>query len=213
VTATAASPLQRTLNAVFTFHDIFFRPFDARTPRVRSELAVSIPSRGWRAYRADDATYRFSTLAWEASAPATFDLLVQCLAGDYASYEPLSVALPLAVPTPPTAASFLITKPLWPTTSFRPSSGETYVTGMISHPTLNVSGLRVVLSAGAPDPLAPYTYTDARGGFLFRLPFVGGAAAIGMSIDVHDGVTPVNVSPAGVVVTPGRPNRFVFARS
>jgi hypothetical protein len=200
------------------FHDIFFRPFDDRTPRVRSALEVSIPERSWLAYyAASDATYRFSAVDWEAPLPSTLAVVVRSIDGDYASYEPLTITLPLAIPSPPLASSFLIHRPLWPTSAFRPIAGETAISGMITHPTLKISGLRVVMYSGAPDPLSPYTYTDAAGGFLFRLPYLGAASSavptIPMSIDVRDGVTPVVVSPASAVVTLGRQNRFVFVRS
>jgi hypothetical protein len=177
---------------------------------VRVPLAVSIPARAWPArYAETDATYRF--LVTDADLPAgTFAVAVTAPGGEYVSWEPIAVQLPppgLAHAPPLRAGDFLVTRPLWPTPRLRLPPAETAVVGrVVSASAAPVAGLRVALfkPPGAP-PAAPYTRTDARGEFLFRLPHLRGSASGGVVVskaavaaEVRDASNnPLAVTPAG----------------
>lgn len=212
--------LRRSLAAVYRFYDIFYLPFDGAVPPVRSPLAVSIPSLRWHALWAEnDATYRFSALTLTKSAPIATQMAVEVVAqnGDYVNHEPIKLDLPLPLSTPPRSDDFLLCRALWPTTAFRPPPGETAVRGQICGAGA-LGGLRVVMAEGATPPLdgdGPYTFTDARGEFLFRFPRQKGPPRdnITLHIQVSEGGLPVAITPATVSAVYGTTNLCQFQRT
>lgn len=212
--------LQRTLSAVYRFYDAFFYPIDDRTPPVTSPLDVSIPSFSWSALRAaDDFTYRFSALTLTQPAPSGPNLAVQVVApgGDYVSFEPIVLALPLPLSTPPKRADFLISKPLWPTTAVRPPDGETAVRGYLRSNTAQpVADLKVQMWLGAvlvPPPGTPFSRSNANGDFLFRFPLLKGVPGqtVSISIRLSDGA--IAVSPASLSIVLGQTQIIEFQRT
>ena len=230
--------LQRSLAAVYWFHDVFY-PLDAFTPPIDVPLDVWIPLlkphqvgdkseidrttgqpvHRWSALRAEnDFTYRFSALTLTQPAP-TGALAVQVTApgGEYVSFDPIVLTLPLLVPSPPQRSSYLIAKPLWPTTALRPPGGETAVRGHISSPTAQpVADLTVEMwlgSAPVPPPGTPFTRSNTSGDFLFRFPLVKGApgAPLPVRIRLSGGVIPV--SPASLSIAVGRTQIIPFQRT
>jgi hypothetical protein len=219
----SASPSTRVLGAVVTFRDVFYLPFNDDTPLVRARLDVSIPARKWRAsFSENDATYRFS-MAGEPVPTGTFDVQVDVRDDTYAHFEPFQLTLPVTPSAPPRASDFLVVKPLWPTRRFRVPRGETAVVGQLHHPTLPTAGLRVrMFPAGPPPPVAPYTYTDAQGGFLFRFPRLDTAvlptppqkvATVELQVEVTDGGAPVAVTPSTFAVLLGMTQFMAFTRT
>jgi hypothetical protein len=208
-TPLVAPLLQRTLLAVYRFYDVFFYPIQDRTTPVNSPLEVSVPSTGQVALRSDgDFTYRFSAVTLTQPAPVGVDLAVQVVAtdGDYASFEPILLTLPLPLSTPPVRGDFLIPTPLWPTVAYRPPSGETAVRGAVRSPTAQpVAGLKVEVWPGAsplPPAGTPYTRTNANGDFLFRFPLLKGTAGTSLTagIRLEGGAVPVTPSSTSIVL-------------
>jgi hypothetical protein len=188
---------------------------------VRSPLSVTIPQLRLTAFRSErEATYRFQVT--NADVPTgPVDVAVSSLLQDYASFEPITVTLPIVPSTPPLRNDFLVTRSLWPTRRLALPPGETAVRGRVvpAAPGLAVAGLRVVLSVGPPPVDAPYTYTDAQGEFLFRLPtlvaeVVGGVVDTTetLTVTVSDGGA-VTVAPATFTVTLGQVQFQQFTRS
>jgi hypothetical protein len=188
---------------------------------VRSPLSVTIPLLGLTAFRSEqEATYRFQ--ATNAEVPTgSVSVIVSSLLQDYASFEPITVSLPIIPGTPPLRNDFLVTRSLWPTRRLALPPGETAVVGRVvpAAPGLSVAGLRVVLSVGPPPLDAPYAYTDAHGEFLFRLPtlvaqLVGGVVSTTetLTITASDGGA-VTVAPATFTVTLGQVQFQQFTRS
>jgi hypothetical protein len=192
---------------------------------VRVPLAVSIPARRWPALRvATDATYRF--LVTNAAVPAgVFNVAVTAPDEEYVNWEPFTVQLPRPVvphPLPVRASDFLIARTLWPTPRLRLPPAETAVLGLIRNGAAQpVAGLRVALfKPPGPAPPAPYTRTDARGTFLFRLPLLRGSVAganvvstASLAIEVRDaGNNPLPVNPPGPQEVPlGKVSVLTFA--
>jgi hypothetical protein len=196
--------LRRSLAAAYRFCDIFHAPFDRTTPPVTAPLTVTIPALRWTALPVDDdATYRFSASTLTEPAPSGGPLAIAVTSSDgsYVNFEPISVTLPLAVSSPPVRSDYLVVKPLWPTRLFRVPTGETALHGSIRSTTLPVAGLKVTMYATpSPPPGGPYTYTDARGDFLFRFPLLAAAGDTAtLTIDVSDG-SPVAISPSSIVL-------------
>jgi hypothetical protein len=212
--------LQRTLSAVYRFYDAFFYPIDDRTPPVASSLDVSIPSLGWSALRAGgDFSYRFSALTLTRPAPGGANLAVQVIAagGDYASFEPILLTLPLPLSTPPKRADFLIATPLWPTTALRPPGGETVVRGLIRSSTAQpIADLKIQMWIGAaplPPPGTPFTRSNANGDFLFRFPLLKGVPGqnVLVNIQLSDGAVPV--APGALSIVLGQTQIIEFQRN
>jgi hypothetical protein len=201
--------LQRTLSAVFRFYDAFFYPLDDRVAPIRSPLDVSIPGLRWRAVRGDDFTYRFSASTLTQPAPAGANLAVQVAAsgGDYASFEPILLTLPLPLSVPPSRADFLLPTRLWPTVALRPPEGETAVRGQIRSGTAQpVADLKVEMwpgPAATPPAGTPYTRTNAAGDFLYRFPRLKGAAGSTLSLNVRLNGGAVAVSPSSLAIVAG----------
>ena len=212
--------LQRTLTAVYRFYDAFFYPLDDHTPPVTTLLDVSIPSYNWSAFRSTaDFTYRFSALTLTQPAPSGLNLAVQVVApgGNYVSFEPIVLALPLPLSTPPKHADFLIAQPLWPTTAVRPPAGETAVRGHIRSSTAQpVADLKVQMWLGAvpvPPPGTPFTRSNAHGDFLFRFPLLKGAPGqpVSISLRLSDGA--ITVAPASLSIVLGQTQLIEFQRA
>ncbi len=217
------SPIfQRSLSAVFTFYDAFLYPPGSSqppdpTPLVGSPLGVSIPSLQWQAAAADDGSYRFSALTLTQPAPGGANLAVQVDAplGDYLSFDPITITLPLPISSPPLRSDFLIPTKLWPTVAFRPPSGETAVRGIIASPTAQpVSNLKIEMWLGAgPAPGSPYTFTNLNGEFLFRFPLFQSASGqtTQANIQINSGAIPV--LPAAPTVLIGATQILQFQRT
>ncbi|MDR3698757.1 MAG: hypothetical protein P4L56_03920 [Candidatus Sulfopaludibacter sp.] len=211
--------LQRTLSAVYRFHDAFFFPIDDTTPPITSPLQVSIPSLRWSANRSEeDFTYRFSALTLAQPAPGGVNLAVQvtALAGDYTSFEPIELTLPLPLSVPPQRADFLIPTPLWPTAAVRPGDGETAVRGQIqSAGALPVSGLNVEMWPGpspTPPPGTPFTVSDAVGQFVYRFPRLKGPAGSVQFFNISLNSGAIAVTPASLPVVLGVTQTILFQR-
>jgi hypothetical protein len=212
--------LQRTLSAVYRFYDAFLFPVAATTPPVSSALEVSIPSLQWTALRVHtDATYRFSALTLKRPAPNAVNLPVQVLApgGDYVSFVPILLTLPVAVSIPPTQADFLIPTPLWPTMVVRPPDGETAVRGAITSPTSQpVAGLTIEMWTGGspvPPPSTPFTRSNAAGEFLFRFPLLKGTPGTPLAVRIRLNAGAIPVLPAALSVVFGTTQIVHFART
>jgi hypothetical protein len=200
--------LLRTLAAVYFFYDVFY-PFDDRVQPITVSLDVSIPELGWQALRSDDDfTYRFSALTQPA--PVGTNLAVQVVAseGDYVSFEPTLLTLPLPLSVPPSRADFLIPTPLWPTVAVRPPVGETAIRGQIQSATMQpVADLKVEMWPGpdpTPPPGTPYTRTNATGDFLYRFPWLKWTpqpSTISINARLNDGA--VAVSPSSLSIQLG----------
>jgi hypothetical protein len=212
--------LQRTLSAALRFYDVFHYPIDDSTPPVASPLDVSIPSLQWHAWRIGaDLTYRFSALTTTRPAPNGANLAVQVTAlnGDYVSFEPILLTLPLPLSAPPRRTDFLIAQPLWPTTALRPLDGETGVRGLIRSSTAQpVADLKVVMWVGGaplPPPGTPFTRSAENGDFLFRFPLLKGTPGqtVSIAIQLSDGA--VQVSPASLPILLGRTQIIEFQRN
>jgi hypothetical protein len=210
--------LQRSLAAVYWFHDVFY-PLDAFTPPIAVPLDVAIPTVKWSALRVEsDSTYRFSALTLTQPAP-TGALTVQVSApgGEYVSFDPIVLTLPLLVPTPPQRSSFLIVKPLWPTTALRPPAGETAVRGHIISPTAQpVADLEVEMwlgNAPVPPPGTPLTRSNASGDFLFRFPLLKGAPGAPLTVSIRLSGGAIPVSPASLSIALGQTQIITFQRT
>jgi len=211
--------LQRSLAAVYRFHDAFFAPFNDTTPPVTSPLEVSIPSLQWTALRVEaDSTYRFSSSTLTEPPPSGVNLPVQVVAtlGDYISFDPILLTLPRPLSFPVQPSDFLIPMPLWPAVAFRPAGSETAVRGQIRSATAQpVANLTVEMwTGGAPVPPAgtPFTRSDVNGEFLYRLPLLKGTVgtAVPFSIRLNGGA--VAVSPATPSIMFGRTQIILFDR-
>ena len=222
--------LQRSLAAVYRFYDAFFDPVDDHTPLIDLPLEVTIPSLRWRALRVpSDRTYRFSWLTLTQPAPsnvpsppqpASFAVEVSDPGGDYvnlADAAAMAISLPLPLSVPPRASDFLITKPLWPTPSFRPPPGETILRGTVSSPTAQpVAGLKVEIWLGAaPTPPAgtPFTRTDANGDFLYRLPLLKGSPGDTLMAHIQLNGGAVTVTPDTLPILIGHSRIIPFLRT
>jgi hypothetical protein len=193
--------LQRTLSAVYWFYDVFFYPPDDRVRPISAQLDVTIPELRWQALRSDDdLTYRFSALTLTQPAPVGTNLAVQVVAsqGDFVSFEPILLSLPLPLSAPPSRADFLLPTPLWPTVAFRPPAGETAIRGQIQSATMQpVADLKVEMWPGpdaTPPAGTPYTRTNATGDFLYRFPWLkrtDGSSTVSINTRINDGIVPV----------------------
>lgn len=215
-----APALQRTLAAVYRFYDAFFFPIADSTPPVSSSLEVSIPSLEWTALRVEtDATYRFSAFTLKRPAPTGINLPVEVLApaGDYVSFAPILLTLPVAVSVPPKRSDFLIPTRLWPTMTVRPPDGETAVRGVITSPSAQpVAGLTIEMWTGGsptPPPGTPFTRSNAGGEFLFRFPLLKGTPGTPLPVQIRLNAGGIAVTPAALPVVFGRTQIVPFART
>ena len=196
------------LAVAFRFVDAFSGarvgvPFDVWTPLPNGVFAPlraepldepPPPPVPWRAIRDPrDDSYRF--LLTNAALPAgNYVVTVTAPDGSWVSHEAVQFALPLVPPPPPlTRASFVLTRPLWPTRRAPIPPGETTIVGRVVRAgNVPVANARVTLFAGAgpPPPNAPYARTDAEGGFVFRLPQLtlgtGQPTTVQRTIEVRD---------------------------
>jgi hypothetical protein len=223
VNARTDTPLwQRSLSAVYCFYDAFYYPVGAAippdpTPPITSPLTVSIPVLSWQAFAADDFTYRFSALTLTLPAPTGTNLGVEVTAldGDYVSFNPIQVTLPLPLSSPPTRADFLLPTPLWPTVAVRPPAGETAVRGFITSPTSqSVANLKVEMwLGGGPAPGSPFTFSNANGDFLFRFPLTKGTPGQTVSANIQLAGGAIPVTPAALSMTLGVTQILPFQRT
>lgn len=208
--------VEHRLLAALRFRDAFHDPPTATTPAIRAELAVSIPALGLTALYADsDATYRFAVPPRQVVAPGTYAVEVVSIDGLYASHGPIEIALPRAQSTPPRASDFLESFALWPTRRFPLPADETAVIGRIQGAG-TVAGLKVRLYCGAgPVPAQPFTFTDERGEFVFRMlrPGCPATGDPGVHVVVNEGATDVAISPATIQVALGRRQYVQLTRS
>jgi hypothetical protein len=220
MTPSFVSPLvQRTLSAVYRFYDAFFFPLDDHAPPLIAPLEVSIPALRWNALRVEaDATYRFSAFTLTQPAPAGVNLDVQVAAtnGDYINLEPILLTLPLVLSVPLQRADFLILRPLWPTTAFRPPETETAIRGQIRSPTAQpVANLKVEMWPGVsvlPPAGTPFTRSNANGDFLFRFPLLKGTAGSAAPFRIRLNGGGLAVNPASPSIVLGRTHIVQFDR-
>ena len=144
------SPVSQRLAAAVSFFDAF-RETPGEPPFVREPLRVSIPSHDWAAIGIDnDGIYRFA-YPRGVELGGLFDVEVVSESGTYVDFEPLQLALPLPVSSPPLRTDFWVFHKLWPTRSFTLPPGETAVVGRITSPTAQqVARLKVQLHPGSP---------------------------------------------------------------
>ncbi len=203
--------LRHRLSVALQFNDIFSGRIVSLPLDVRIEAADWSPYHGRR-----DSTYRFFRTNDEVEPSGSLAVSVSAPGGEYRSFEPVAVTLPLpAPPTPVERGHFLVEAPLWPTRALRLPHGETAVVGRIatSGGVNDPAGLRVFLFVPPPPPPppTPYAYSDEAGDFLVRLPELRGSITGGtavtqatLNVAVRRGATPVPVSPATVNVPLGR---------
>ncbi len=146
-------------------------PLDVSAPSLPFVPGVLMPPVPWESV-AFRNVYRFATTNNETAPVGAIDFQVLDPTGIYASFEKITVALPLPVSTPPVPSDFLVENTLWPTRMYRPHAPETETVLVVkSGGATNIAGLqvRVWKHTGGPPPATPYTYTDASGEALFRL--------------------------------------------
>ena len=210
--------LQRSLSVVYRFYDAFFFPLDDTSPAIGTELDVTIPALQLSALRVEsDRTYRFSALTLTHPPPAGVNLPVKVTArGDeYVSLEPILITLPRPLSVPVQRSDFLINQRLWPTTVVRPPVGETAIHGSIRSATAQpVNNLTVEIWSGPPVPPAgtPFTRSDARGNFLFRLPLFKGPAGSSPTVRIRLNGGAVTVTPATLPIVLGTTQVIPFDR-
>lgn len=216
----ATIPVQAShqLAIVYRFRDTFHTPPGNSPPAIRNPLEVSIdlPSGKWTAIYSDrDGTYRFRMRLGEVPG-GSWPVNVVSLDGKYQNFEPFNADLPVTwAGLHPVGGDYLVVKELWPTTLFHPPDGETAVYGLIQSTTLPVADLEVRLYKGATAPLKPYTRTNARGEFLFRLnklPGTGGTDP-NVKIEVMESGIVVPVTPSPFTVQLGKAQILSFTRT
>jgi hypothetical protein len=213
---TVAPRVEHRLLAALRFRDAFHDPLIATTPPIRTALEVSLPALGLVALYADsDATYRFPIPPRLAVAPGNYAVDVVSTDGLYVNHGAIEIALPRTVSTPARASDFLETFALWPTRRFPLPADETAVIGRIQGAG-TIAGLKVRLYCGAgPVPAQPFTYTDDRGEFVFRM-LRPGCPTTGdpdVHVVVNEGATAVAISPATIQVGLGRRQYVQLTRS
>jgi len=135
--------------------------------------------------------------------------------GPYAAFDARQVTMPPAAPHgPPVLISdYLVDLILWPTTAFASPAGETALVGQIvSNTAQNVAGLKVMVFQGAAlPPGTPYTWTDAAGQFLYRLPGLKrkvGVLSANLDIQVFTAAgAPLAVGPSPFMIPIGQATR------
>lgn len=192
---------------------------------VRSPLRVRFPALGLDAIRAVDDTYRLIVAdpPLPPPPPALFDVDVQ--GEDYVLLDgPLKVELPRTASAPPPPVlrgDYLVRAQLWPTTRVRAPAGETVVLGQVARaaPAAPIADLKVVIHLASENPtLVPFTRTDARGQFLYRLSRLKGTLGAGtppatanVSVKMFDPTgPPLAPSPAVLTLDLGRASTVQF---
>lgn len=184
---------------------------------LRERYDVRISGQEWWVplYREEDATYRF--LLSNRPLPALGSVSLVVTSPDpgaaHADLGGLTLTIPgPAPPVPLTVGHFLVEHPLWPTRSFRPPPGETFIKGRCVRAGQPVAGQLVQIAEGAaPLPATPAARTDADGEFAYRLPDLRvDATTPGTVVDTADlhvavadgGVAQVLTAPALPIVVP-----------
>jgi hypothetical protein len=209
----ASLPMQqRVLAFAIGFRDRFLpSPDDPPIP-----VPLEVESLGQRAFGGADGTYRISVTGTPPVIPTgTFPISVRAPGGQYVTFDPIEVTLPLPVSIPPQRSDYLLLQSLWPTRMLSLPTGETALAGTITEQGLPRPGLTVLLHEGTTPPSGtPDARTDATGSFLYRLPFARGATSpspLSFNLTVLDGATVLAVTPAAVALVPGRTNNVSFA--
>ena len=150
-------------------------PLDVRAETL--PVISRMPNLPWRAVRGnDDHAYRFLVTNKTVAPVGSIPITVEAPGGEYVNFEPFTVTLPRTLakhPPTPDRSDFLVERPLWPTRVIRLPPGETAISGVVrsSGGVHSVSGLRVFICDDRDSlPSDPYSYTNAAGEFLFRLP-------------------------------------------
>jgi hypothetical protein len=234
VTAGAAmerSAVTHHLCAAFRFVDAFTGrpvgvPLDVRADTMAA--VPGMPNTPWKAVAGpNDGTYRFLVTNRTVMPAGAIAVSVEAPGGEYVSFEPVTMTLPrplAAHPPTPDRSDFLVGSPpwpavavpLWPTRLVQLPAGETAIVGMVkSGGATPTAGLRIkIWDSRDPMPATPYTYTDASGEFLFRLPadmrfpgirFKGGVSG-GVITSTANLVVDIRIPPAyAAAVAPTAP--------
>lgn len=203
--------VQFRLAAAVRFVDAFTRtPVDVRLD-VRAEtlpIVQSMPLLPWKAVPGlTDRTYRFLVADRTLAPVGAIPITVTAPRAEYVDFEGFSLVLPrplVANPPTPTLSDFLITKPLWPTQVLKVPAGETAIVAVVKSAGANpVDALRIKVWTGlGPPPPSPYTYTNAAGEALFRLPelklAVGGILSPTAIVNLELGLPPAPYTAAVV---------------
>lgn len=171
--------VQFRLAAAVRFVDAFTQtPVDVPLD-VRAEVLPIVPSMPllpWKAVPGlTDTTYRFLVADRTVTPVGAIPIQVTARRAEYVDFEGFSMVLPrplVAQPPTPALSDFLITKALWPTQVLKVPAGETAIVAVVKSAGANpVDALRLKVWTGlGPPPPTPYTYTNAAGEALFRLP-------------------------------------------
>jgi hypothetical protein len=170
------------LAAAVRFEDAFTLtpidvPLDVRVETL--PVVKSMPMLPWRAtHGLTDKTYRFwiaDNTAGPVGPVAVVVTDARATRAEYVDFEGFSMVLPrplTAHPPTPAATDYLIKKTLWPTRVSKVPPGETAIVATVKSAGANlVEALRLkVWTGGGAPPATPYTYTNAAGEALFRLP-------------------------------------------
>jgi len=171
--------VQLRLAAAVRFQDAFTLlpidvPLDVRIEAL--PIVKCMPFVPWKAIPGPtDATYRFLVGDRTVLPVGAIPVTVTAPRAEYVDFEGFSMVLPRALvahPPTPAATDYLIEKTLWPTQALKVPPGETAIVAIVKSAAANpVVGLRLQVWTGAgPAPAVPYTYTNAAGEALFRLP-------------------------------------------
>jgi hypothetical protein len=133
-------------------------------------------------FRESDATYRFVVSNAPIPSLVTDVVITGNDATRHRDADGLTVTIPPPgpAPVPLTVGHYLTEHPLWPSRTFRPPPGETFVRGLVLRAGAPQPDHRVRIAAGAaPAATAPAAPTDADGQFGYRLPSLTVAAPSG----------------------------------
>lgn len=179
-------------------------PLDVRAESLPP--VVGMPRLPWRAAAGlSDGSYRLLVSNDTVMPIGAVTLDVTALDGLYTNFEPLVVTLPrplVAHPPTPARSDFLVEHTLWPTRALRLPPGETAIEGRVTSSGASpIAGLKISIWVdGTPMPASPYTYSDDRGEFVFRLPdlktVTGGVIAATASLQIDLALPPLFVTSA-----------------
>ena len=215
----AIDTIRHRLATAVRFVDMFTSrpvtvPLDVRAESLPP--VVGMPALPWRAVAGpNDGSYRLLVSNDTAMPGGAITLDVTAPGAQYFDFEPLVVTLPrplVAHPPTPARSDFLVEHTLWPTRALRLPPGETAVAGRITSGGASPrAGLKITIwRDGSPMPPSPYTYSDDRGEFVFRLPdlktVVGGVIAAAASLRINLALPPLfttSVAPVQITTDAG----------
>jgi hypothetical protein len=204
------------LSAALRFVDAFTArpvgvPLHVQADVLPVPVVVGTPNTPWKALPGPyDGTYRFFVTNHTIAPVGPVAISVAAPGKEYVNHEPFSVPLPrplLAHPPTPAPSDFLVERPLWPTRVLPLPPGETAIVGTVrSVGATPIAALRIrIWPSALPMPATPYAYTDASGGFVFRLPGLkkvsGGAVSTTASLTLDIRLPPLHA----VAVAPTAP--------